>query len=54
MIILNIQKEEIMSCGDADNDRELLESAGLAVVMENGLDSIKAGKLYSVSTTVWL
>ena len=31
--ILNIQKEEIMSCGDADNDRELLESAGLAVVM---------------------
>lgn len=23
--ILNIQKEEIMSCGDADNDRELLE-----------------------------
>lgn len=34
--ILNIQKEEIMSCGDADNDRELLESAGLAVVMENG------------------
>ena len=40
--ILNIQKEEIMSCGDADNDRELLESAGLAVVMENGLDSMKA------------
>ena len=37
-----IQKEEIMSCGDADNDRELLESAGLAVVMENGLDSMKA------------
>ena len=31
-----------MSCGDADNDRELLESAGLAVVMENGLDSMKA------------
>lgn len=39
---LGIQKEEIMSCGDADNDRELLESAGFAVVMENGLDSMKA------------
>lgn len=40
--VLGIKKEEIMSCGDADNDKELLESSGLAVVMENGLDSMKA------------
>lgn len=40
--VLGIKKEEIMACGDADNDRELLESSGLAVVMENGLDSMKA------------
>ena len=40
--VLGIKKEEIMSCGDADNDKELLENAGLAVVMENGLDSMKA------------
>ena len=39
---LGIKKEEIMSCGDADNDKELLESSGFAVVMENGLDSMKA------------
>lgn len=40
--ILAINKEETMACGDADNDREMLESAGIAVVMENGLDSMKA------------
>lgn len=39
--ILGINKEETMACGDADNDREMLESAGIAVVMENGLDSMK-------------
>lgn len=40
--ILGIDKEETMACGDADNDQEMLENAGLAVVMENGLDSMKA------------
>lgn len=40
--ILKVKKEEIMSCGDADNDKELLQSSGFAVVMENGLDSMKA------------
>lgn len=47
---LGIKKEEIMSCGDADNDKELLESAGLAVVMENGLDSMKAIADYITAT----
>ena len=40
--ILKVEKQEIMSCGDADNDREMLENSGLAVAMENGLDSMKA------------
>ena len=39
---LNLKREELMACGDADNDREMLEAAGFAVVMENGLDSMKA------------
>ena len=39
---LNLKREELMACGDADNDREMLEAAGVAVVMENGLDSMKA------------
>lgn len=39
---LGLKREELMACGDADNDREMLEAAGFAVVMENGLDSMKA------------
>lgn len=39
---LALEREELMACGDADNDRELLEVAGFSVVMENGLDSMKA------------
>lgn len=39
---LGIKQEETMGCGDADNDRELLECAGFSVAMENGLDSMKA------------
>lgn len=40
--VLGIEKEEIMAFGDADNDKEMLLQAGMAVVMENGLDSMKA------------
>lgn len=39
---LGLKQEETMACGDADNDREMLETAGIAVVMENGLESMKA------------
>lgn len=39
---LGIKKEEAMACGDADNDKEMLEISGKAVVMENGLASMKA------------
>lgn len=38
---LGLKQEETMACGDADNDREMLETAGIAVVMENGLESMK-------------
>lgn len=38
---LEIKKEETMAFGDADNDEEMLREAGIAVVMENGLDSMK-------------
>ena len=40
--ILGLEKEEVMACGDADNDRELIECAGFSVAMENGLEDIKA------------
>ena len=39
--ILGIKQQETMAFGDADNDMEMLEEAGLSVVMENGLDSVK-------------
>ncbi len=38
---LGLKKEETMAFGDADNDTEMLQEAGIAVVMENGLDSVK-------------
>ena len=38
---LGIKREEVMGCGDADNDRELLECSGFSVAMENGIDEIK-------------
>lgn len=40
--ILKIYPEKTMAFGDADNDKELLEAADFSVVMENGLDSMKA------------
>ncbi len=33
---LGIQKEEIMACGDASNDWDMLKKVGFPVVMENG------------------
>lgn len=38
---LNITKDEIMACGDSDNDYSMIKAAGLGVAMENGLDEIK-------------
>ena len=38
---LNIQIDEIMAIGDQENDRAMLEVAGLPVVMENGNPELK-------------
>lgn len=39
---LNLKKENVMACGDAENDYEMIEAAGIGVVMENGTDEMKA------------
>lgn len=33
--------ENAMACGDGGNDKEMIEAAGFAVVMENGTDQLK-------------
>lgn len=38
---LGIKQEEIMACGDGDNDLTMIEYAGLGVAMENGIDEVK-------------
>lgn len=38
---LNISKEEIIAVGDAGNDKEMIEFAGLGVAMENAIEEIK-------------
>lgn len=39
---LGLDREEIMACGDADNDLSMLEYAGFSVVTDNGLPEAKA------------
>lgn len=39
--ILGISREEIMACGDATNDWDMLRSVGFPVVMENGDEETK-------------
>ena len=41
MEYLDLEKENIMACGDAENDYEMIEAAGIGVVMENGSDEMK-------------
>lgn len=40
--ILGIQREEIMACGDGDNDIDMVKEAGLGVAMDNAEDRVKA------------
>lgn len=40
--LLGIRKEEIMACGDAGNDLEMLKKVGFAVAMDNAEPEIKA------------
>ncbi len=39
---LDIPMDQVMALGDGYNDRTMLEKAGLAVAMENAVDSLKA------------
>lgn len=39
--ILKIQKEEIMAIGDNMNDKEMIENAGLGIIMENSAPYMK-------------
>jgi len=41
----NIKKEEIMSCGDQNNDIELLTSAGIGVAMGNASDTLNSTQI---------
>ena len=38
---LGIPMEQVMACGDASNDEQMLNAAGFAVVMENGMEELK-------------
>lgn len=40
--LLKIRPEEIMACGDGDNDIGMLEKAGIGVAMGNAEDKVKA------------
>lgn len=39
--ILDITSEQIMACGDGNNDYEMIKQAGVGVAMENGEPSVK-------------
>lgn len=39
--LLGIRREEIMACGDGDNDTEMLREAGFGVAMANGEEKVK-------------
>lgn len=40
--ILGLKVEEVMACGDANNDLMMLKAAGFAVAMANGTEEVKA------------
>ncbi|PWJ49467.1 Cof-type HAD-IIB family hydrolase [Faecalicatena contorta] len=44
--MLGIEPEEIMACGDRDNDIAMLKAAGLGVAMGNAEDEVKAAADY--------
>ena len=44
--ILGIEREEIMACGDGDNDEAMLKEVGLGVAMENAEEQVKKAADY--------
>lgn len=47
---LNISKDEIIAAGDAGNDKEMIEYAGLGVAMKNATEDIKNISNYITSS----
>ena len=48
--MLGIRKEEIMACGDSDNDIAMLQEAGFGVATANAIDDVKAVADYITGT----
>lgn len=48
--ILGISMEQIMACGDGNNDLEMVRNAGVGVAMENGEYSVKEAADYVTVT----
>ena len=46
----NIDRDEIMACGDGDNDLEMLKAVGFGVAMGNAEESVKAVADYVTDT----
>lgn len=44
--ILGIRREEIMACGDGNNDLAMLRTVGFGVAMANGAEEVKAAADY--------
>ena len=44
--LLGLRREEIMACGDGDNDEVMLREAGLGVAMANAEEQVKAAADY--------
>ena len=44
--LLGIRREEIMACGDGDNDALMLKEAGFGVAMANAVDKVKEAADY--------
>ncbi len=48
--LLGIRREEIMACGDSDNDLDMLREVGLGVAMGNAGETVKAVADYVTET----
>ena len=49
--MLNIDPEDVMAFGDSENDIEMLQMAGTAVVMGDGMEKAKAVADYIAEPT---
>lgn len=49
-MLLGIRPEEIMACGDGENDREMLKEVGFGVAMRNAQEDVKAVADYITDT----